>query len=60
MIVLIHVRGRGETIKKYGLLPSKAELLSSSSGLESTGSDDEHESKFAHAFFSFSSGYSCR
>ncbi|CAF1390029.1 unnamed protein product [Adineta steineri] len=35
--------GRADIIKKYGFLPSKAQLASSSSDLESSGSEEEHE-----------------
>ncbi|CAF1558228.1 unnamed protein product [Adineta steineri] len=36
--------GRADIIKKYGFLPSKAQLASSSSDSESSGSEEEHES----------------
>ncbi|CAF1121372.1 unnamed protein product [Adineta steineri] len=35
--------GRADIIKKYGFLPSKAQLASSSSDSESSGSEEEHE-----------------
>ncbi|CAF5211729.1 unnamed protein product, partial [Rotaria magnacalcarata] len=35
--------GRGEVIKKYGFFPSKSQLISSSSGSDSSSSDEENE-----------------
>jgi hypothetical protein len=43
-ILLFNFKGRAEIIKKYGFLPSKAQLISSSSSSESISSEDEHES----------------
>lgn len=43
-MLLFDFKGRGEVIKKYGFVPSKSQLISSSSGSDSSCSDDEHGS----------------
>ena len=47
-MLLFYIVGRGEALKKYGFLPSKAQLLSSSSDSGSDSSDDEHGSMLFH------------
>ncbi len=43
-MLLFYFQGRGEIIKKYGFVPSKSHLISSSSDSESSCSEEEHGS----------------
>jgi len=43
-MLLFYIEGRGEVIKKYGFLPSKPQLISSSSDSDSSCSESEHGS----------------
>jgi hypothetical protein len=43
-MLLFYFQGRGEVIKKYGFVPSKSHLISSSSDSESSCSEEEHGS----------------
>ena len=55
----VNVLGRSETVKKYGFLPSKSHLRSSSSDSESSDSDDEHGSMYSlfSSYFIFLSSF---
>lgn len=39
-------QGRSEIVKKYGFIPSKAQLISSSSDSDSSSDDDENASMY--------------